>query len=225
MTVDATSYYDTLISSTAVASTTTESSTSLTSEDFITLLCTELQYQDPTEPLDNSQMVDQMTQYSQLEELADLNDKMDSLNESIEAMGSAYGLDYLGKQVEANGHTIAKHDDDISTLYLTLDDDAAELTINIYNSEGKIVESQIYADVDSGTVAFQWDGTDYDGNEVSNGQYYIIATATDAEGDSVGCTSTTTGTVTGVSNTENGVVLTLSDGRSVYLADVTYATS
>jgi flagellar basal-body rod modification protein FlgD len=224
MSIDATSYYDSLLASTTAASTTSASSTSLDSDDFITLLCTELQYQDPTEPVDNTQMVDQMTQYSQLEQLTEMNDKMDTLADGIGSLSASYGLDYIGMNVEADGYTVNKDGDDVSTLYLTLDDDAAEVTLNVYDSNGSIVDSQTYDDIDAGTVSFTWDGTDYDGAEADDGYYYILASATDADGDDVGCTTTTTGTVTGVSNTDDGVVLTLDDGRTVNLADVTYAT-
>ncbi|OIQ50805.1 Basal-body rod modification protein FlgD [Pseudodesulfovibrio hydrargyri] len=224
MSIETTSYYESLLASTNTATATASSSTSLTSDDFISLLCTELQYQDPTEPMDNSQMVDQMTQYSQLEQLTEMNGKMDTLTDSISSMSASYGLDYIGKDVEAEGYTIRKDGDDISTLYLTLDDDAAEVTLNIYDSNGSIVDSQTYAGIDAGTVSFTWDGTDYDGDEAGDGYYYVLASATDADGDDVGCTTTTTGTVTGVSNTDDGVILTLDDGRTVNLADVTYAT-
>jgi flagellar basal-body rod modification protein FlgD len=224
MTVDTTSYYDSLITASTATTATTESSTSLTSDDFITLLCAELQYQDPTDPVDNSQMVDQMTQYSQLSELTDLNDKMDTLTDSLDSMAATYGLDYLGKQVEASGYTINKSGDDISSLYLTLEEDAANLTVNVYDTSGNIVDSQLFSDVDAGTTAFVWDGTDYDGNEADDGNYYIVATATDSDGDEVTCTTTTTGTVTGLSITDDGVILTLADGRTVNMTDVTYAT-
>jgi len=224
MSIDTTSYYESLLGSTAAASTTSTSSTSLTSDDFISLLCTELQYQDPTEPMDNSEMVDQMTQYSQLEQMTEMNEKMDAMTDSIGSLSASYGLDYIGKNVEADGYTVCKDEDDISTLYLTLDDDAAEVTVNIYDSSGSIVDTQTFADIDAGTVSFDWDGTDYDGDEMDDGYYYILVSATDTNGSDVGCTTTTTGTVTGVSNTDDGVILTLDDGRTVNLADVTYAT-
>jgi len=224
MSIDTTSYYESLLSSTTAATTATSSSTSLSSNDFIALLCTELEYQDPTEPVDNTQMVDQMTQYSQLEQLTEMNEKMDMLSDSIGSLNSVNGLNYIGMNVEADGYTVNKNGEDISTLYLTLEDDAAELVLNIYDSDGAIVDTQTFADIDAGTVSFGWDGTDYDGEEMDDGNYYILATAAGADGDEVNCTSTTTGTVTGVSNTDEGVVLTLADGRTVNLADVTYAT-
>ena len=224
MSIDTTSYYESLLASSTSTTSTSTSSTSLSADDFITLMCAELEYQDPTEPVDNTQMVDQMTQYAQLEQMTEMNDQLSTIANTIDSLGVSYGLDYLGKQVEAEGYTLVKDGDDVSTLYLTLDDDAAELTINIYNSSGSIVDTQTFSDIDAGTVSFSWDGTDSDGEEVDDGQYYIIATATDADGDDVDCTTTTTGTVTGVSNSDDGVILTLDDGRTVYLADVTYAT-
>lgn len=224
MSIDTTSYYESLLASSTTATATSSSSTSLTSDDFIALLCTELEYQDPTEPMDNSQMVDQMTQYSQLEQLTEMNAKMDSLTGALNNQGIASGLNYLGKRVEASGYTINKDGEDISSLYLTLEEDAAELVVNIYDSNGSIVDTQTFTDIDAGTVSFAWDGTDYDGDEVDDGNYYILTKAYDADGDTVKCSTTTTGTVTGVSNSDDGVVLTLDDGRTVYLADVTYAT-
>ncbi|EGB16267.1 flagellar hook capping protein [Pseudodesulfovibrio mercurii] len=224
MSIDTTSYYESLLASYTDTTTTTESATSLTSDDFITLLCTELEYQDPTEPVDNTQMVDQMTQYSQLEQLTEMNEKMDTLTDALDAQGISSGLDYLGKEVEADGYTINKDGDDVSSLYLTLDDDAAELVVNIYDTSGSIVDTQTFTGLEAGTVSFAWDGTDYNGDEADDGNYYVLATATDEDGDEVSCSTSTTGTVTGVSNSDDGVVLTLDDGRTVYLADVTYAT-
>ena len=224
MSIDTTSYYESLLASSTSVSTAAASSTSLTSDDFITLLCAELEHQDPTEPVDNAQMVDQMTQYSQLEQLTEMNEKMDSLTDSINSLGAVSGLGYIGKQVEAEGYAVSKDGEDVSTLYLTLDEDAAELALNLYDSNGSIVDTQTFTDIGSGTVAFTWDGTGYDGDEVGDGIYYAVAKAYDADGDKVGCTTTTTGTVTGVSTTDEGVVLTLEDGRTVNLADVTYAT-
>ena len=226
MTVDTTGYYDSLIAaSSATATATTGSSTSLSSTDFIALLCTELQYQDPTEPVDNSQMVDQMTQYSQLEQLSEMNDKFDSLSDSMTALAATNALDYLGTEIEAEGYTLCKSGDDVSSLYLTLDDDASDLTLNIYDTSGNIVDTQTFSDVEAGTTLFQWEGTDYDNAECDDGYYYVVATATDADGAEVDCSTTTTGTVTGISNTDDGVILTLSDGRTVNMLDVTYATS
>lgn len=227
MTIETTSYYESLLqsASTSVAVTTDEATTSLTSEDFLTLLVTELEYQDPTEPMDNTEMVNQLTQYSQLDELGEMNDKLDTLMENLSSMAASSGLDYLGKQVEAEGYTVSKSDDDISTLYVGLDEEAESLFINIYNESGSIVTTDVLTQVEAGTFAYQWDGTDSDGNAADDGYYYILLSAENSDGDSIDVTTTTTGTVTGISNTDDGVIFTLDDGRTVNMADVTYATT
>jgi len=227
-TVDSTSYYQSLLSSSSTDTTTTtstEDSVTLTSEDFLTLLVTELEYQDPTEPMDNVEMVNQLTQYSQLDELTSIDDKLDDFADIASTLYSTSGLDYLGKEVEATGYTVSVSDGEASDIYLTLDDDAATLVANVYDSEGNIVGTMEMTDVEAGSHTFQWDGTDSDGDTVDDGTYTILFTAYDSDGDEIDVSTTTTGTVTGVETTDDGVVLTLSDGRSVNMADVTYATN
>lgn len=226
MSIDTTSYYDSLTtSSSTTAATTSSNSMSLDSEDFLTLLVTEMQYQDPTEPMDNSEMVNQLTQYSQLDELTNLNEKMDELVESLNAMTSSNGLDYLGKQIEASGRTLNVSDGVAGTLYYELADDAESLTVNLYNSSGSIVDTQIFSQLDAGTYTLNWGATDYDGEAADDGNYTAVFTATDADGDRVDVSTTTTGVVSGVSTTDDGVILILEDGRTVNMLDVTLATA
>lgn len=219
-----TSYYDTLVS-TETTTTTSSSSTDLTAEDFLTLLVTELEYQDPTEPLDNTEMVNQLTQYSQLDELTAINDSLDSFAESIDAMNSTSGLEYLGKEVESSGYSVALSDGEASTLYYDLEDDAAEVTFNIYNSSGTLVDTVTYSNMEAGSGSFVWDGTDSDGDTCSDGTYSILVSAEDSDGADVDVDTTTTGTVSGISTTDDGVYLILDDGRTVNILDVTYASS
>ncbi|QJB57225.1 flagellar hook capping FlgD N-terminal domain-containing protein [Pseudodesulfovibrio sp. zrk46] len=228
MSIETTSYYDSLLLSSSTSSveyTTTEEATNLTSEDFLTLLVTELEYQDPTDPMDNTEMVNQLTQYSQLDELTALNEGMQEIVDAVSTMTASNGLDYLGKEIEADGSTIVKSDNDISTMYFELEEDAASVTCNIYDSDGSIVATETFDDVSSGTNAFTWDGYDYNGDEMDDGQYTVLLTAYDSDGEELDVSTTTTGTVTGVASTDEGVILTLEDGRTVNMVDVTYATT
>ncbi|MBI9079873.1 MAG: flagellar hook assembly protein FlgD [Pseudodesulfovibrio sp.] len=227
MTIEGTSYYDSLLQTqnTSVAVTTDEKSTSLTSDDFLTLLVTELEYQDPTEPMNNAEMVNQLTQYSQLDELAEMNDKFDTLTASMNAMTATNGLEYLGKQVEANGYTVNKSGDDISSLSIELGAYAESMTVNIYDENGSIVNTENFIQTDAGTHSYTWDGTDFNGNTVDDGNYYVLVSAENSSGATVDANTTTTGTVTGISTTSDGVVFNLDDGRTVNMADVTYATT
>lgn len=227
MSVDTTSYYDSLLSASSTSTieyTTAEEATNLTSEDFLTLLVTELQYQDPTDPMDNTEMVNQLTQYSQLDELSAMNEKMDALTDSLNAMSATNGLDYLGKDVEASGYTVTKSGDDISSIYYSLDEYAESVTCNVYDSDGSIINTVTATQIEAGSYSYTWDGTDYNGNTADDDTYYLLFSGQDAEGSSVDVSTTTTGTVTGISTTDDGVILTLDDGRTVNMLDVTYAT-
>ena len=222
------SYYESLLTSSSDSSvtwSTAADATEITSEDFLTLLVTELECQDPTDPMDNTEMVNQLTQYSQLDELTSMNEKLETLTDSLTSMTTTNSVSYLGKEVEASGYTVTKSGDDVSDLYFELEDYAQSLTCNIYDEDGSIVDSVIFTEVEAGTHSFTWDGTDYDGESLADGTYTVLMTGTDSSGDSVDVTTTTTGTVTGISNTDDGVVLVLDDGRTVNLADVTYVTS
>lgn len=229
-TTEVTSYYTSLLtsSSTDTSTTTTDdssSATSLTSEDFLTLLLAEIEHQDPTEPLDNAEMISQLTGYSQLEELTNISDQMESIADAVSSSTAANGLDYIGKSIEAEGDSIVKSEDEISSMYFTLDGDAASVTINIYNSDGDIVNTVSLSDLEEGSYTFDWDGTDADGDTADDGTYYAVMSALDSDGDSVDLTMTTSGTVTGLQITSDGVVLVLEDGRTVNMEDVTSVTS
>ena len=78
--------------------------------DYMTLLITELQNQNPLEPLDNQQMAQQLAQFSQLEMTEEMNGNIGTMNSTMETMNSTFQgtllmaeLDYarslLGKQV------------------------------------------------------------------------------------------------------------------------------
>jgi flagellar basal-body rod modification protein FlgD len=225
MTTETTSYLDSLLLTSSTDTTTSTSTTSLTSEDFLTLLVTELEYQDPTEPMDNTEMVNQLTQYSQLDELTSIDDTLTSLSEDLTTAAATSGLSYLGKEVEADGYSLSKEGDDITSVYLELEEDAATVTVNIYDSSGTIVQTATLSDLEAGSYTFDWDGLDSDGDEADDGIYYITATAEDSDGAEVDVSTSTAGTVSGISTTDDGVVLILDDGRTVNMSDVTLVTT
>ena len=74
-----------------------KASQELGKDDFLKLLMAQMTHQDPTEPMDNSQFIAQMAQFSSLEQMYNVSNgfnKMASIMQSNEAAGS------LGKMVE-----------------------------------------------------------------------------------------------------------------------------
>jgi flagellar basal-body rod modification protein FlgD len=64
----------------------TSSAASMGFSDYISLLTTQLKYQDPTAPTDNSQMVAQMAQFSQLSGISDLNTTASSIKTQLSSL-------------------------------------------------------------------------------------------------------------------------------------------
>jgi flagellar basal-body rod modification protein FlgD len=58
--------------------------------DFMTLLITQLQNQNPLEPMDNQQMASQLAQLSQLQLTEDMNNNLSTLNTTVSGMNSSF---------------------------------------------------------------------------------------------------------------------------------------
>lgn len=93
--------------STSTGSSTSSASTSSMDQDtFLQILCAQLQYQDPTKGVDSTEYVSQLAQFSALEQMSNLNDKMESL---LAAQNLIYGSSLIGKEVaveNSSGETV-----------------------------------------------------------------------------------------------------------------------
>uniref|UniRef100_B8DS26 Basal-body rod modification protein FlgD n=1 Tax=Nitratidesulfovibrio vulgaris (strain DSM 19637 / Miyazaki F) TaxID=883 RepID=B8DS26_NITV9 len=208
------------LASATSASSTSSGGTTLDSDAFLQLLIAELQNQDPTNPTDNTEMINQIASFSTVEQLSALNDTATSIYDSLTAMSLNSAVSFIGQSVLAQGDDISKTDDATTVVSFTLESDAQTLTAHVYNSSGTIINSVSLGASDSGTYSFSWDGTNYTGAEAANGTYSVVFEAYDEDGDSLEVSTMVAGTVSGVSVENGTTVLTLSDGRTVNLEDV-----
>ncbi|SME95327.1 flagellar hook assembly protein FlgD [Desulfovibrio gilichinskyi] len=211
------------VSSSTTSSTSSSSNSSLTQLDFLTLLTTQMEYQDPTNPVDNTEMVNQMTQYSSLEQEVSTNAKLDTIVDQLTALSAMNSSSYIGKDVTAEGGVVEVTDGVASDVTLNLGSDAASLVVNIYDADGNIVDTKLFSDVTSGDHTLGQTELN-PGSTLTSGEIYTLrAAAYDENGDNIDVDLTSVGTVTSVSSESSGVVLTLDDGREVSLADVSFA--
>ena len=75
-------------------------------DEFLKLLTVQLQNQDPLKPVDQKKFAADLAQFSQLEQLANMNTKLDSMNENVPVESKFYGASFLGKIVTTSGSTI-----------------------------------------------------------------------------------------------------------------------
>ena len=194
--------------------------TSLGNDDFLKLLLTQMQNQDPANPMDDKEYMAQIAQFSSLEQLTKVNTSLESMlnNSSQEQMVSA--VSFIGKEVKAEGYTVSRLDGKISKIFYGLGEPVASAFINIYDKDKNLIRTEKIGEKGEGTYEFEWDGKDWAGKDVPDGVYSIAMAAEDANGKPVMIKTEVSGEVTGIV-TENGQqFLHLKDGRYINFLNI-----
>ncbi len=125
-------------------------------EDFLNLLLKQLSYQDPLNPMDSAEFTVQLTQFSSLEELNNINDTLNEVLLFQQSMQNTTISNLIGKTVKVSGNTTYLNDTaDISYELL---DEASSVKISIFNESGKLVRSEDIGPQTAGDNSYLWDG-------------------------------------------------------------------
>lgn len=205
---------------------TSTSSTSTASQNlsadmntFLTLLTTQLKYQDPLDPMDTAEFTNQLVQYSSVEQAIQTNEKLDNLLSMNIANLGAQAVSYIGKVAQVLGNVMPLEGGKAKATY-TLDKNVTSATIVVKDMNGNIVYSE-QGKVTSGTHEFTWDGKDANGNQLEDGAYKIEVSTKVASGETAANVVTTVfGRVTGVASDSSGVYVGLGDAVTAALGDI-----
>ena len=203
------------VSGTSTASDTsglsTDSSTIAGNFDtFLQLLTTQLQNQNPLDPLDTNQFTQQLVEFSGVEQQLKTNDYLSSLVSVNSNTVNSSAVNYIGKTVSASGVQSDLSNGQAQWSFNLAD--AANVNVDIKDSSGNVVYTES-GSMQGGQGTFTWDGTDSAGNNKPDGTYSIQMQATDSNGQPVAITTQTSGTVTGVDFTGTEPVLLLGNTR------------
>lgn len=187
---------------------------------FLKLLVTQLQNQDPLNPLDDKEFIAQLAQFSSLEQMSNIAEGITALTEKTAQQDMLSSVSYIGKQVTASGSTMTKIGNAATPVYFTLEDAAATVYANIYDANNNLVRTEKFTSMQAGEFEFSWDGTDYNGSAVNNGQYSVYFSAESATGKTVFVDTEVTGVVTAVEQGEDQTYFRLSDGRKIGFSDI-----
>ncbi|BHH83374.1 flagellar hook assembly protein FlgD [Desulforhopalus sp. 52FAK] len=178
-------------------------------EDFLMLLVEQLKNQDPTNPEDATEFTSQLTEFSSLEQLENLNTSMDSLIASNQNSDKISTLGTIGKDVAYKGSEISYSGESVGFGYL-LNTTAAEVTITLSQNGGTVATLE-GTELSAGNHFLSWDGLTDDGEQAPVGDYDISISATDSAGASVAVTSLIRSEVTGVDlgGTSGGTLITV----------------
>ena len=187
-------------------------------DTFLTLLTSQLENQDPLEPLKSEQFTQQLVQFSQVEQQIATNDQLESLvSLSLAAQHGAL-VDYIGKTVEGESNRARLTDGDAAWRF-DLADDPERISILILDENNRAVRSDV-ATGQAGLNTFNWDGEDDNGNPLPDGVYRISISAADRDGGSIPVTIRASGPVDGV-EVVGGVAQLSVNGAVLPLANVT----
>ena len=203
------------------SSTTTQASNQLSADmnTFLTLLTTQLKYQDPMDPMDTAEFTNQLVQYSSVEQAIQTNSKLESLLALNMSNLGAQAVSYIGKVAQCLGDVMPMENGMAKATY-TLDKNVESAIITVKDLEGNIVYSE-QGKITAGTHDFEWDGKDMDGNQLEDGAYQIEVTTKVANGETAATVTTTVfGRVTGVASDSNGVYIGLGDTVTANLSDI-----
>ncbi len=192
-----------------------------TFDNFLTLLTTQLQHQDPLSPMDSTKFTEQLVQFTNVEQSIAQTKKLDELLTQNRFNSTAQAVGFIGKDVEVFGEFVTIGEDglnDGANMTYALARDAAETKIKIVDKDGVVVR-ELRGAVGGGAHELDWDGRDENGNAVAAGTYQVIVSAVDAAGEEVGTAGRTEGRVQSVRSLDGTTYLDLG-GAEVPLEDI-----
>ena len=214
-----------LINSSAANNTaTTKANDELTQSDFIELLVAQIKNQDPTEPMDASEFMTQLTQSSAVNGLNELQKSFDLLATKLTSDQSLQAAGLVGKSVLLPDEGLLTSGGSINGQ-LNLERTASDVKINIFNTHGELVKSMPLGGHNAGAVQFKWDGIGDGGTVVPEGEYLVTAEAL-IDGDQQAIEVSLETRIDSISlnknidGTQAGTLLNLSSGQSVTLGEI-----
>lgn len=184
--------------------------------DFLKLLTTQLQNQDPSNPMKGRQFAAQLAQFSSVEQLNNISSQLEGQKKGNDGLAQSINdnmaTDLIGRSVEASGNTMQWTGEGKATFGLDLERPASEATVTIRDGAGNAVHTQTLEDV-SKTTEVSWDGTADGGGQVPEGSYSVDVSATNGSGDSIQATAQLEGTVDRVTFEDGGTSLWLGGAR------------
>lgn len=193
---------------------------------FLRLLLTQLQYQDPMDPVKNEDFVAQLAQFSSLEQLQSINDNLSADEDKAATLGvwqaveSNTAVSLIGRDVDIPAEVFDYAGDGSVHLAYHLEGPAAQVTLQVFDSEGQLVRTLTEANPEAGNGSILWDGKDAEGQATPAGTYYVSPSAVNGQGDQVGASAVLTGQVIGV-RYENGAPILVLEGGEAPLSAVT----
>lgn len=192
----------------------------LDKDDFLKLLVTQMRFQDPLKPMDQKEFTTQLVQFSSLDQLFSINDGLNTLANNQDSTKNYETVNFIGKEITTSGNKVVMGEGEPSTsIGYYLNTDVSEVSVQIFDKEGRNINTIELGQQSEGDHIADWDGRDYKGETVPPGEYTFAVTARDIKGVESNVITKITGIVTGVSF-EGGMPYLIVSGMHVPVTDI-----
>lgn len=187
-------------------------------ESFLRLLTAQLQNQDPLAPMDATQFVSQLAQFSTVEQGMQSNRKLSELLETLKSSSSRFDMAYLGRRVEAATDVFGLKEGEAKAAY-AVDASAASVRIEVLDAEGVVVHTA-QGQTAAGRHEFTWDGKRADGSTLPDGPYRLRVTARNSAGDTVPSATVVSDTIKEIQQVGGSSLFLLEGGGLIRAEDM-----
>ena len=145
---------------------------------FLRLMTTQLTTQDPFNPVDNTQMVAQMAQFSQVAGIAEMNASLKAIAASLGPSRLSDAAGWIGKSMLVEADVATPLRDGSYAGEIDLPEGADGVTVSLVDANGAVVHSQALGAQEPGSVPFAWDGKNAAGEPAAGGPLRLVVSAT-----------------------------------------------
>lgn len=143
---------------------------------FLKLFTTQLQNQNPLDPVKNEAFVAQLAQFSQLEATTKMADSMSIIAAATQADRILAGAGLIGKKVASPNGTAALAEGGSIRGVVSVPNGANSVRVDVYDSNGLRVFTQSLGRQAPGDVSVSWAGVNDKGERMPVGRYQVVAT-------------------------------------------------
>jgi flagellar basal-body rod modification protein FlgD len=171
--------------------------------DFLRLMTTQLTTQDPFNPVDNTQMVAQMAQFSQVAGIAEMNKSLQAIVASLGGNRLSDAAGWIGRSMLVESEVATPLRDGTYAGEIELEQDAEQVNLSFLDENGAVVHSADLGPQTAGPITFAWDGKNEAGESVAGGPLRLVVTARSG-GQTVNPATATWTSIGGIQSPANG---------------------
>jgi len=171
---------------------------SMGKNEFLKLLVAQLEHQDPLAPQEGQEFAAQLAQFSSLEQLTNINGTLEANQAYDLALSNSSMVNLIGKTVDAPGNSFELGEGETETLSFSLEEEATDVTVNVFDATGANVASVSIGASSPGIKEFVWNGKDSTGAQLPAGTYSFGITAEDSVGNFIETKTFAAGLVTDI---------------------------